>query len=64
MKWTGTRACVGEIKNSYKLLGRKPQEKRPVENLQIEGRVILNLILRESGWKVVDWINLISGGLL
>jgi hypothetical protein len=30
MRWMGHAACMGEMRNSYKILVRKPEGKRPL----------------------------------
>jgi hypothetical protein len=30
MKWVGNIACMGEVRNSYKVLDGKPEGKRPL----------------------------------
>jgi len=30
MKWAGNLACMGEIRNAYKILVGKPERKRPL----------------------------------
>jgi hypothetical protein len=32
---------VGEIRNAYKILDRKSEGKRPLEDLGVDGRIIL-----------------------
>jgi hypothetical protein len=59
MRWAGHVARMGETRNAYKILARKPEGKRPlgrprrrwVNNIKIDLR-------REIGWDGVDWINL------
>jgi hypothetical protein len=38
MRW------VGEMRNAYKMLAGKPEEKRPLIRLGIDGRIILKWI--------------------
>jgi hypothetical protein len=48
----------GEKRNAYKILVGKPGGKRPLEK---PGRRWVNNIkiyLRETGWDVMDWIDL------
>jgi hypothetical protein len=45
------------MRNVYKILATKPDRKINVEDLCIDGRKILEWILREIGWEV-DWFNL------
>jgi hypothetical protein len=58
MRWTGHVAQMGEKRNVYRLLVRKPEGKRPlgrprrrwVDNIQMD--------LLEIGWSSADWIGL------
>jgi hypothetical protein len=58
---------MGEKRNAYRDLVGKPKRKRPLEDLDVGGRITLKWILREIGWGGMDWIDLaqdrISGGL-
>jgi hypothetical protein len=38
-----------EMRNEYKIFSGKPQSGRPLENLAVDGRVILKLTLKERG---------------
>jgi hypothetical protein len=51
---TGYVACVREMRNSYKILVRKPEGKRPLR----KPRCRQEPNIRETGWEVVDWIHL------
>jgi hypothetical protein len=39
--WTGHVACMGDMRNSYKILVGKPEGKGCVEDLVVDGRVTL-----------------------
>jgi hypothetical protein len=58
MMWAENVACLGEIRNAYKILLGKPEGKRRL------GRCIhilednIRMHLREIGWKGVDCIHL------
>jgi hypothetical protein len=45
MKWEGHAACMEEIRNSYKILFGKPEEKRPLGKLRLrqEGNIKMDL---------------------
>jgi hypothetical protein len=36
----------------------KPERKRPLEGLDIGGKIILKWTLREAEWNGVDWLDL------
>jgi len=42
----------GKMRNAYTILVRKPEGKRPFEDLGVDGRVILKLILGKQGGKL------------
>jgi hypothetical protein len=60
MRWAGHVARLGEKRNGYSILVGKPYGKRPLDNIK--------MILRETGWDGMDWIDLAqdrdSGGVL
>jgi len=64
----GHVACMGEMRNSYKILIGIPEEKRPLGRHSRRSEDDLRMDLREYGGKV--WIGFISlrigtsGGLL
>jgi hypothetical protein len=41
MRWVGHVACMGVMKNSYKILVGKPEGKRPLIDLGIDERMII-----------------------
>jgi hypothetical protein len=47
---------VGDIRNAYKILVRKPQRKSPRHRYTWEDNI--NMDLREIGWEFVNWIHL------
>jgi hypothetical protein len=59
IRWAGHVARMGEKRNAYKLLVRKPEGKRPLGRPR--RRCVDNTIrmgLGEVGWGDVDWIGL------
>jgi hypothetical protein len=64
----GTCSTHGEIRNAYEISVGKPEGKYHVEDLGVDGRIILERILGKLGGEV--WIGFIwlgiwaSGGLL
>jgi hypothetical protein len=55
MRWAGHVARMGEKRNTYRILVRKPEGKRPTD---VGGRIIFKVDLREIGWCGMDWIDL------
>jgi hypothetical protein len=41
MIWVGHVACMGQMRNVYKILVGKPEGKRPLAGLGIDGEIIL-----------------------
>jgi hypothetical protein len=41
MRWAGYGGLIGEMRNVYKILIRKPEGKNHLEDLGVDGRVIL-----------------------
>jgi hypothetical protein len=54
-------ACMGELRNSYKILVRKPEGRRPLRRHKHRWEDNIRLCLREIGWEGVDWIHLPRG---
>jgi hypothetical protein len=54
--WAGHVASTVEMRNTYKMLVGKPEEKRPLGRPWCGWRMIL-LAIRKIGWAVVDWIH-------
>jgi hypothetical protein len=46
-----------EMTNAFKILVGKPEGKKLLGNLGVDGKIILKC-LREIGWKSTDWIHL------
>jgi hypothetical protein len=52
---------MGEIRNAYRILIRKPEGKRPLEDTGVRGRIILKWISKEQGmrtWTGVLWLSI------
>jgi hypothetical protein len=57
VRWVGHVACMGEMRNTYKILVGKPEGKRPLRRPGHDWEDI-RLDLREIGWEVMDWMHL------
>jgi hypothetical protein len=68
MRWAGLVAHMGEGRNVYRVLVRKPEGKRPLGRSRHRWEDGIKMDLREIGWGVwvgFTWLRIgISGGLL
>jgi hypothetical protein len=68
LKWARHIACMEEMGNAYSILVGKPEGKRHLQDLGIDGRVILEWILGkqfEKVWSRIMWLRIgPSDGLL
>jgi hypothetical protein len=58
MRWEGHVARMGEKRNLYRLLVRKPEGKRPLGRPRCGWMDNIKMDLLEKGVNVVDWIGL------
>jgi hypothetical protein len=58
MRWKGHVTRMGEKRNAYRLLVRKPEGKRPLGRPRRRWVDNIRMDLREVGWGDVDWIGL------
>jgi hypothetical protein len=58
MRWSGNVARMGEKRNAYRLLVRKPEGKRSPERPRRRWVDNVKMGLGEIGWGGVDWIGL------
>jgi hypothetical protein len=58
MRWAGHVAHMKHTRNTYAILVRKPEGKRPFGRPWYRW-VDIKMDLREIGWEVVDWIHLV-----
>jgi hypothetical protein len=58
MGWVGHVALMGEKRDAYRILVRKPEGKRPVGRPRRRWVDNIKMDLREIGWDGVDWIEL------
>jgi hypothetical protein len=49
---------MGEKWTAYRILVRKPEEKRPLERPRRRLEDNIKMDLRETGWDGIDWIDL------
>jgi hypothetical protein len=56
--WAGHVARMGEKRNAYRLLVRKPEEKRPLGRMRRRCLDNIRMDPVELGWDDVDWIGL------
>jgi hypothetical protein len=56
MRDLGHVAHMGEMKNAYQLLVRKPECKRPLGRPGYRWESNIRMDVREIGWKGVDWM--------
>jgi hypothetical protein len=55
MRWAGHVARIGEKRNAYRILGGKPEGKRPLGRSRRRWVDNIKMDLREMGWDGVDW---------
>jgi hypothetical protein len=58
MRWVGHVARMGEKRNAYRLLVRRPEGKRPLGRRRRKWVDNIRMDLVEVGWGDVDWIGL------
>jgi hypothetical protein len=56
MEWVGHVARVGEERNAYKILVRKPEGTRSLGRTRSRWKNNIRMTLRVVGWEVVDWV--------
>jgi hypothetical protein len=57
MKWVWNIACMGEMRNTYRILVRKPEGKRPLGRPRCRWEDTIKMNCKEIGYKVMDWIH-------
>jgi hypothetical protein len=58
MRWPGHVARMGEGRGVYRVLVRRPEEKRPLGRLRHRWEDNIKLDLRETGINRTNWIRL------
>jgi hypothetical protein len=61
MRWVGHVARIGEKRNVYRLLLRKPEGKRPLGRPRRRWLDKIKMDFLEIGLNAVDWIGLAQG---
>jgi hypothetical protein len=46
---------MGKMKNGYKILVEKPERKKHLKNLSVDGRINIRIDFKEIGCEGVDW---------
>jgi hypothetical protein len=65
MRWARHMACMGEGRNVYRVLVRKPEGKNHLEDRGMDGRLGSKCILGRlggRGWSVFTWLRIGTGG--
>jgi hypothetical protein len=59
IRLAGHVTCLGEKRNTYKILVGKPKRKRPLRRQSRSWVDNIKMDLRERGWDSMDWIELL-----
>jgi hypothetical protein len=60
MRWVGHVACMGEMRNTYKILAGKSEGKRPLGGLRLRWEDKIKINFREISMEDMDCINLVQ----
>jgi hypothetical protein len=52
MRWAGHVECKGQILNAYRIFIGKPEGKRPLGRLDVDGKTVIEWILEKEGENV------------
>jgi hypothetical protein len=58
MRRAGHVACMGEMRNAYRILVGKPEEKRSLGGPRRRSEDNIRMDLRGKWWEGVDWIHM------
>jgi hypothetical protein len=58
MRWEGHVALIGDMRNAYNIFIGKPERREYSEDLDVDGKIILERILGKVGWEGVYWMHL------
>jgi hypothetical protein len=61
IRWARHVALMGEKRNAYRILLRKPEGKRPVVRPRRSWVDNIKIDLREIGWDGMDWTDVAQG---
>jgi hypothetical protein len=64
MKWAGHAACMGKMRNAYKVLVGKSEGKRPLRRPRHIWEDNISMNFRDIGWEVMEWIHLTQVNML
>jgi hypothetical protein len=53
---------MGKMRNAHNILVGELERERPLENLHVDGRIVLELISGNWGGKTWNWIHLAEDG--
>jgi hypothetical protein len=56
INWAGHIARIGDRRVAYRFLWGEMREKDHLEDLRVDGRIIIYIYQREVGWGGIDWI--------
>jgi hypothetical protein len=56
MRWAGHIACMGKMRNAYKILVGEPERKVPLGRPRCRREDNIRMDLREVGWECVVWM--------
>jgi hypothetical protein len=60
MRWAGHVTRMGERRNAYRILERKPEEKRSLGRLGRRWVENIKMDLQEIGWDGVNWTDIVQ----
>jgi len=61
MRWVEHVVRMDAMRNAYKIMVGKPEEKRPLARIRHRWEDNIRIDLKEIEWEPVDWIHLVRG---